>query len=780
MTSGPCHDTAVRQQEKSVGAGIGAPVPRKEDARLLTGKGSFSDDLDLPGQAHAVMVRSAHAHARILRIDASGALAAPGVLAVLTGADYLADGLKAIPHRPFSASPPDVSLSNRDGSPIFVAPHFPLPADRARFAGEAVAMVVAESLQLARDAAELVHVDYEPLAAATRAGDAAEAAPLWDGQGSNVTIDADLGDPAATDAAFARAAHVARLSTWVQRVTGVPMEPRAAIGAYDKATQRYTLYAGSGGVVRQKRELAAMLGVEEAAVRVVARDTGGNFGTKNSFFPEFALVAWAAKKLGRPVKWTCERHEAFLSDYQGRDLTVQAELALDAEGNFLALRTSNLSNAGAYTASHVPLSKGASIITSVYRFPAAHVRARAVLSNTPPTTPYRSAGRPEAIFVVERLIDLAAREHGFDRVELRRRNLIPETAMPFRNPFGLVYDSGAYAKAMASALALADWSGFAARREASRSRGRLRGIGIANYVEVTSGFPTERAEVAIHPEGRVDAVIGTLSSGQGHETSFAQLLVEWLGVPFESVNLIQGDTDLVSEGGGSHSGRSMRFASVVLGRVSERIIAKGAQVAARLLEVAAEDVEFRAGRFSVKGTDRAIGIFEVAASGPLAEAHTETLRVAGFPYGSQVCEVEVNPDTGVVTIARLAAVDDVGRAVNPLILHGQTHGGFAQGAGQALLEECLYDTHTGHMLSASFMDYAMPRADHFPDLATELSEVPSPTNPLGIRAGGEGGTTPALAAVANAIVDALSGLGVGHIELPATPERVWRAIRAAR
>ena len=769
--------------KKTPSEGIGAPVPRKEDARLLTGRGSFSDDLDLPGQAYAVMVRSPHAHARIAAVDAADALRMPGVLAVLSGADWLADGLKAIPHRPFSASPPDVGLANRDGSEIFIAPHYPLPADKARFVGEAVAMVIADTLNAARDAAERVHVDFQPLPATVLAAKAAASRSprVWDARDSNVTIDADLGDSSATDAAFERAARVVRLSTRVQRVTGVPMEPRAALGNYDAATGRYTLYAGSGGVVRQKRELAAMLCAEERAVRVVARDTGGNFGTKNSFFPEFALVAWAARRLGRPVKWTCERGEAFLSDYQGRDLTVEAELALDAEGNFLALRASNLSNAGAHSASHVPLSKGASIITSVYRFPAAHVRARAVLSNTPPTTPYRSAGRPEAIFVIERLIDLAARELGIDRVELRRRNLIPEAAMPFRNPFGLVYDSGAYGKAMASALMLSDWSRFAARRDEARARGRLRGIGIANYVEVTSGFPTERAEVTVRPDGRVEAVIGTLSSGQGHETSFAQLLVEWLGVPFESVDLIQGDTDLVSEGGGSHSGRSMRFASVVLGKASEAIVARGKEAAARMLEVAAEDIEFGAGRFSVKGTDRSIGIFELAAAaGPLAAAHTETLRVAGFPYGCQVCEVEVDPETGVVTLARVAAVDDVGRAVNPLILHGQTHGGFAQGAGQALLEECRYHPETGQLLSASFMDYAMPRADHFPPLATQLSEVPSPTNPLGVRAGGEGGTTPALAAVANAIVDALAGLGVSHIELPATPERVWRAIREAQ
>ena len=762
-------------------AGIGAPVARKEDARLLTGKGCYGDDVNLPGQAHAVMVRSPHAHARIGRIDAAEAIALPGVLAVLTGADFAKDGLKSIPHRPFSVSPPDVRLQNRDGSEIFIAPHWPLPADKARFAGEAVAMVVAETVQLARDAAELVRVEYGPLASVTRAADASRAgAPvLWEERVSNVNIDADLGDARATEAAFARAAHVVRLETRVQRVTGVPMEPRAALAAYDPAVGRYTLYAGSGGVVRQKRELAWILGVEEEAVRVVARDTGGNFGTRNSFFPEFALVAWAARRLGCPVKWTCERGEAFLSDYQGRDLTVAAELALDAQGNFLALRSSNLSNAGAHSASHVPLSKGASVMTSVYRIPAAYVRARAVLSNTPPTTPYRSAGRPEAIFVIERLIDLAAREHGFDRLELRRRNLIPESAMPYRNPFGLSYDSGAYGKVMAAALALGDWEGFPARRDEARRRGRRRGIALANYVEVTSGFPTERAEITVRPDGCVEATIGTLSSGQGHETSFAQLMVEWLGVPFESVRLITGDTDLVSEGGGSHSGRSMRFGSIVLGKASDAILEKGKTVAAHLLEVAPGDIEFAAGRFSVKGTDRSVGIFEVAAAQPLAAAHTETIRVAAFPYGCQVCEVEVDPDTGVVEIARLAAVDDVGRAVNPLILHGQTHGGIAQGAGQALLEDCRYDPESGQMLSASFLDYAMPRADHFPPFSTELSEVPSPTNPLGIRAGGEGGTTPALASVANAILDALAGFGVTHIELPATPERVWRAIRAA-
>lgn len=778
----------------TLNAGIGASVLRKEDLRLLTGRGCFSDDVNLQGQAYAAMVRSPYAHARIGRIDAAAAMSVPGVLAVFTGADVLADGLNPIPHRPIPRSPPDISLRNRDGSEIPIAPHYPLPADKARFVGEAVAMVVAESVHAARDAAELVVVDYEPLPAVTVAADAAESdAPLmWEERTSNTCIDADVGDAAATEAAFARAAHVVRVETRIQRVTASPMEPRAAAGAFDAASKRYTLYAGSGGVVRQKRELAAILGVEEGAVRVVSRDVGGNFGTRNNLYPEFALVVWAARRLARPVKWACERQEAFLSDYQGRDLAASAELALDARGNFLALRCSALSNIGAYSVSYVPLTKGVSILSGVYRIPAARVRARAVLSNTPPTTPYRSAGRPEAMFVIERLIDLAALEHGFDRIELRRRNLVPESAMPYPNALGLTYDSGAYGKAMSAALALADWEGFAARRDEARRRGMRRGIGIANYIEVTSGNPTERADITVRPEGRIDVVIGTLSSGQGHETSFAQLLVDWLGVPFESVRLVTGDTDVAAEGGGSHSGRSMRLAAIVIGKASREIVARGARLAAHVLEAAETDIEFRDGRFSVKGTDRSIGLFQIAASAleaqhlpeelrrPLAATCCETVPVAAFPYGSQVCEVEVDPATGVVEIVRVSAVDDVGRAINPRILHGQAHGGIAQGIGQALLEQCCYDPESGQMLSASFIDYAMPRADCLPNFATEISEVPSPTNRLGIRAGGEGGTTPALAAVINAIVDALADFGVKHIDMPATPERVWRAIRAPR
>ncbi len=762
--------------------GVGKAVPRREDERLVTGRGCYSDDFSLPREVYAVLVRSPYAHARIRGIDAVEAHASPGVIAVLTGRDAAQDGLKPIPYRPISPNPHEVPLKNRDGSPVFLAPYPPLPLDAARFVGEAVALVVAETVAAAKDAAERVVVDYEPLAAVTATRDAAgPGAPrVWNEIASNVCVDCDAGDAAAADAAFQRAAHVVRLETTINRVTGVPMEPRAALAAYDEATGRYTVYAASGGVQRHRSELAGALGVPESAVRMVTRDLGGNYGARNNLYPEFALVAWAARRVGRPVKWTCERHEAFLSDEHARDLVSHAELALDAEGNFLALRCVNTSNVGAHAVSFIPLAKGIGVSTSVYHFPAASIRGRAVLSNTSPTTPYRAAGRPEVMFIVERLIDLAARRHGFDRVALRRRNLVPAGAMPYRNPFGLVYDSGDYAAAQDRALALADWAGFEARRAAARRRGRYRGIGLGNYIELNTGVPRERAEITVAPEGRIDVVLGTLSAGQGHETSFAQLIAEWFDVELAQVRLITGDTDLAPIGGGSHSGRSMRMGAVVMARASDEIVAKGKAIAAGLLEAAASDIEFARGRFTVKGTDRAVGLFEAAATAPLAGAHDETTPLPSYPYGCAVCEVEVDPETGVVEIVRHSSVDDCGRAVNPLILHGQTHGGIAAGVGQALWESCHYDAATGQLLSASFMDYALPHADQLPSFATEISEVPSTTHPMGLRGGGEGGTTPALAAVGNAIVDALAHLGVEHIELPATPERVWRALRAAR
>ena len=778
--------------QSSKKTGIGQPVRRREDFRLLTGKGCYSDDFSFPEQAYAVMVRSPHAHVHVRSIDTREAETAPGVLAVLTARDMLDDGLQAIPHSVGTRHPADITLENRDGSPPFIPPHFPMTAEEARHCGEIVAMVVAATLAAAKDAAELVNVDYEPVPAVIHSVTAVQpGAPLARGDAtSNTSIDAEIGDAAATDMAFSEAAHIVKFETWVQRIVGVPMEPRAATGTYDPDTRRYTLYAGIGGAVRPKQELAKILGVAEDKVRVVMHEVGGNFGTRGSFNPEFALVAWAARRVGRPVRWTCERSEAFLCDYQARDLAVEAELALDHDGKFIAMRGSNIANVGAYPISYGPLAKGVEIMSSIYHMPAVHFRARAAITNTLPTRPYRSSGRPEVMFVMERLIDLAARQCGFDRLELRRLNLVPESAMPYRNPFGMVYDSGAYHRVMDHVVALGDWTGLPARRAEARARGKYRGIGVSNYVDTATGTPRERAEVIVLPNGIVEVVVGTVSNGQGHETSFAQLIAEWLGVPIDTVRLVTGDTDRVSVGGGSHSGRALRLASIVMLNASRDIIAKGLQIAGHVMEAAPADLEFAEGRFRVKGTDRSLGIFEAAAEalrrndlpdelrGPLAAESDETVSLASFPYGCHVCEVEVDPETGVVEIARYAAVDDVGRAVNPLIVHGQIHGGITHGLGQALSESCVYDRDTGQLLSGSLLDYALPRADWLPFFTTELSEVPTPTHPLGIRPAGEGGTTPALGVVVNAVVDALAEFGVTHIEMPLTPERVWRAIHS--
>src|ERR1700733_4714779 len=574
----------------ATGNGIGQPVRRKEDARLLTGAGRYGDDLALPGSAHAVFVRSPHAHARIVSIDKAAALAAPGVLAVLTGADYVADPLRPIPHNAGLMQAPDVAVRLR-AAPI-TTPHYPLPHDKARFVGEQVALIIAETIAAAKDAADLLAVTYEPFQAVTRATDAVQpGAPcLWDAAPDNVCIDIEVGDPAATAAAFARAAHVVRLATLAQRVTGVPMEPRTIAAAYDAASDHYTLYTGSGrGVAKVRTDLAQILGVSEAQVRCVCEDMGGNFGTRNFFYPEYALLPWAARRIGRPVKWTCERGESFLSDYQGRDLTVEAELALDDAGNFLAVRGSNLSNLGAHALSFVSLQKGIGLMSGVYDIPVAYFRGRGVVTNTVPTTPYRSAGRPEVIFVLERLVDLAADLLCVDPAALRRRNMIPGAAQPYANPLGLTYDSGDYQAAMAQALTLADWDGFPARRAAARERGKYRGIGLANYVEVTSGTPRERTEITVMPDGRVELVMGTMSSGQGHETSFAQLVTEWLGVPFESISYIAHDTARVAAGGGSHSGRSMKLATSVIGQATDDIIAKGRKIVGVLLEAGVGD-----------------------------------------------------------------------------------------------------------------------------------------------------------------------------------------------
>ena len=773
---------------------IGRSIPRKEDARLLRGLGCFSDDVTVDGQVFAIMLRSPHAHARIDGIDCQAALAAPGAIAVLTGADVKADGLATITHNPLHSSPPDVAMVNRDGSPIPLPPHYILPADKARFVGEPIAMVIAETLAQARDAAELVEVDYGILPSSSATADAARAdsPKVWDDLAGNICIDADIGDRNAADAAFDGAAHVVKISSTISRVTGVPMEPRAALGDWDAATGRCTIHAGSGGAVRQKREIAEILGLEQDQVRVIAGDVGGNYGTRNALYVEFALVAWASRRLNRPVKWTAERGESLLTDSQARDLVVEAELAVDGNGMLLGLRTSNLSNIGSYAVSYLPLIKGIEIMTNAYRIPAAYARARAVTSNTPPTYPYRSAGRPEVIYVMERLIDKAARKCGLDRAEIRRRNMVPEADLPYDNGLGMVYDSGDFVANLEHAVGLGAWDGFEARRDEARGRGRLRGISIGNYIDLSTGAPIERAEIEIIPDGRLEVVIGTQSAGQGHETSFGQVVADLLDAPYDAITLIQGDTDVVKAGGGSHSGRSMRMGAIVLSNSSQEIIDKGVRIAAVVLEASESDIEYTGGSFVVSGTDRSITLFDAARAaikhkdlpkdlqGPLRGESQINIPKAAFGDGCHVCEIEIDPDTGTTEIIQYTAVDNVGRAINPLLIDGQTHGGIAQGVGQAMLERLVYDPSSGQALSGSFMDYAMPRADSLPSFTTLITEVPSPSNPLGVKPGSEGGTAPAPAVVANAIVDALYELGVRHIEIPATPERVWQAIREAK
>ncbi|MBV8754202.1 MAG: xanthine dehydrogenase family protein molybdopterin-binding subunit [Hyphomicrobiales bacterium] len=769
-------------------AAIGRPLRRKEDLRLITGAGQFSDDFSLDGQVYAVMVRSPHPHARIVAIDTARARAMRGVLGVFTGADIAAEGLKPIPHDPLPKTRTDLKLTGPGGGSVFIGPHALLPAHKARHVGEAVAMVVGETPTQALDAAEAVAVEYEELPWVAEANGAIEpgAPAVWDEAADNVLVDTMFGDQTATERAFAAADHVVRFDAHIGRVTAVTMEPRAALAQYDAAMDRYTLYAGSGGAVRQKRELGAVLGIEPAQLRVISYDVGGNFGARNRPYVEFGLVLWAARKLGRPVKYTATRSEAFLTDYQGRDLVTSVELALRADGRFLALRASNISNVGARCVSLSPLGKGSALVTGPYAIPAATLRSRAVFTNTMPTNAYRSSGRPEVTYAMERLIDRAADELGFDRVALRRRNLIRPNAMPYVNAVGAPYDSGQYAANMDLAMRIADWKGFAARRREAKRRGRLLGLGLANYVESSIGAPNERAEVTVTPAGRIAVVIGTQASGQGHETSFAQVMSDLLGVPVERIDIVAGDTDVVTVGGGSHSGRSMRHAATVFAKATTDLIAKGKGIAATLLETSADAISFADGRFGVASSNRSFDFLELAHEaaaqglGPLAAAADNEMHDPVFPNGCAVCEVEVDPETGGVELTRYAAVDDVGRCINPMIVHGQTHGGIAQGVGEALWEQCFVDPQSGQPLCGSLMDYGMPRANTMPSFATEIVEVLSPTNPLGIKAGGEGGTTPTLAVVVSAILDALKGYGVRDITMPATPFAVWQAIRGAQ
>ncbi len=770
--------------------GIGARVPRTEDYRLVTGNGRFSDDISRSDQLYAVMVRSPHAHAELIAIDAEDARAMAGVHAVLTGADWRDEGLNAMPAW---GNPKDVELRNRDGSDIFHTPLYPVVVDRIRRAGEIVAVCVAETAAQARDAAECVGIDCKLLDAVVGAVAAlADDAPvLWAEVPGNLSVDDEKGSQELCDGIFAKADHIVRLETFNQRVTGVPMEPRAALAEFDPATESYVLETGGQGVIRFQNELAATFGIGKDKIRVVSRDVGGGYGTRNHTYAEFALVLWAARRTARPVKWLCERTEAFLSDYAGRDLVTQAELALDRDGKFLALRTDNIANIGTHTVSYVPLARGPTVYNGVYDIACGHAISKAVLTNTTATASYRGAGRPESMFVIERLIDKAARQTGIDRIELRRRNMISLAAIPYTNAFGVTYDSGDFATSMDRAMALVDWDGFPARQLSAREEGRLVGIGLANYIETATGYPQERAEMEILPSGRVVLVIGTQSSGQGHETSYAQVVSEWLGVRFDAVELRTGDTDFVSAGSGSHSSRSMRLAGHLFRQTVDQIIARGRNIAAFVLDAPASDISFADGRFEAQGSGRGLDLFEAAEAavsgklpddnlGPLRAVTEISTSLATYPNGCHACEVEIDPETGAVTIQRYVGVDDVGTVINPMIVDGQTQGGIVQGVGQALTEDCVYDRASAQLLTGSLMDYGLPRADDVPFFVLEHNVVPAPSTFLGVKGGGEGGTTAAPPAIINAIVDALSSLQVSHIDMPATPQKIWRLISQAK
>ena len=772
---------------------IGQPLRRKEDQRLLTGKGRFTDDFSIEGQTYAAVVRSPHPHAQIKSIGTAQAKTMPGVLGVFTGADVRADGLKPIPHSAVPSTHFDMKLGPPAGRSLFIGPNVLLPADKTRHVGEGVAMVVAETRAQAMDAAEAVTVDYEELPFVLHSAEAlnSSAPPVWDEAPDNVLIDTRFGDKEATDKAFAAADHIVKMDFNIGRVTAVTMELRGALGHFDAATQRYTLYAGGGGAVKHKQELAQVLGVTADKVRVLSFDVGGNFGARNRPYVEFGLVMWASKKIGRPVKFVATRSEAFISDYQGRDLLTRVELAMRKDGKFLGMRADNISNVGALCVSLSPLSKGSGLITGSYDIPAATLRARAVFTNTMPTNAYRSSGRPEVTYAIERLIDMAAVELGIDRVRLRRKNLVPVRKMPYRNAVGMKYDSGTYESNMDLAMKIAGVEGFKQRRRDAKKRGKLLGLGLANYVESSIGAPRERAEITVKPAGRVGVVIGTQPSGQGHETSFAQVTADMLHLPVETVDIILGDTDIVSVGGGSHSGRSMRHAGTVIAKAATDLIAKGKQVAAMALEAPPDSVQFSDGRFSSPTSNRSFDFFELAKEASqlklapemkdgLAAAADNEMHDPVFPNGCAICEIELDPETGHVEIKRYAAVDDVGRCINPLIVHGQTHGGIAQGVGQALWEQCYVESSSGQPLCGSFMDYGMPRSNTLPSFKAEIVEVLSPTNPLGIKAGGEGGTTPAPAVIISAIVDALREFGIRDIVMPATPFAVWQAIQSAK
>jgi carbon-monoxide dehydrogenase large subunit len=766
---------------------IGKSIPRLEDERFVTGRGRYTNDIPPPDACFAYVLRSPHAHAGIRSIRTETARARPGVLAVLTAADYAHDGHNGIPqfaNTSDAIEPQKPAFGGSADHIVFDPPQAVLAAERVRYVGEPVALVVARTLAEARDGAEAVEVDYDVLPAVVSIADAlAPAAPqLWDGAPGNVSLRARYGNAAAVERAFAAAALVIERDLPNQRIVNCQMEPRAASGLYDPAADCYTLIAGGQGVVRHRGALAAALGVPPAQVRVVSPDVGGGFGSRSLLYPEFVLVVWAAKRLARPVRWNSDRSEAFLSDFQGRDLAIRIAAAFNRRGKLLAARYLVDGNLGAHPAAFVSLNNYRRLATTVYDLRAIDVGVRGVLTNSTPTCPFRGAGRPEAMFVMERLLDLAAERLHIDRVEIRRRNLIDKSQLPYHTAMGLTYDSGDFHGNMAAALARAEWTSFAQRRKASRRAGRLRGIGVANYIEAPVGAPYERVKLTIKPDGRVEMISGTQSSGQGHETVFAQVAADLLDVPLDSVKLVTGDSQAVEKGGGTHSARSMRLVGTLLVEACGKIMAQARGLAAEGFAAPESEIKYSDGFFTTPNSNQAFSLFDLAARGAASLSATAELshRIPAHPTGCAVCELEVDPQTGAVDIKRYTSVDDVGVPINPMLVDGQMHGGIVQGIGQALSEGVATDRGSGQVVNASFMDYGLPRADDVPSFDVELALDPTAGNPLGIKGGGEGGITPAPAAVINALVDALKEFGIDHIDMPATPLRVWTAIRNAK
>jgi carbon-monoxide dehydrogenase large subunit len=771
---------------------VGQPVSRKEDPTLLRGQGRYTDDINLPGQLYGVIVRSRVAHGTIRGIDTEAARTMPGVRMVITGADLAAAG--------FGLMPNGLPATNRDGTPMKKPAQTPLAMTKVRYVGEPVACVVAETPKQAKDAAEAVFVDIDPLPAVTTAkAAAAPGAPqLYDDVPGNLALDFHHGDAEKVAAAFAAAAYVTKLSIRNSRIVVCPMEPRSAIGEYDAQAGRYVLRVGSQGVFGLRALLTGVLKVPAEKIRVLTGNVGGSFGMKASAYPEYVCLLHAARALGVPVKWTDERSDSFVSDSHGRDHEMDLELALDAEGHILALRVTGYGNLGACLSNATtlpPTSNTVKNIIGVYRTPLLEVTSRCMFTNTVPVGAYRGAGRPEGNYYIERLLDTAAAEMGIDRVELRRRNHIPPEAMPHAAPSSMKYDSGDFPALLDEALALADWDGFPARRAESRKRGRLRGRGIGQYLEVTAPPSNEMGGIRFEADGSVTIITGTLDYGQGHASPFAQVLAERLGVPFEKITLLQGDSDQLIAGGGTGGSKSMMASGAAIVEASALVVEKGRRIAAHLLEAAEADIEFAVtpagGRFSIAGTDRSIGIMEMAErlrSGPalpdevpgsLDVKHIHEGAPSAFPNGCHVAEVEIDPETGEIEVVRYTMVNDFGVVINPLLVEGQAHGGIMQGIGQALLESAVYDE-DGQFVTGSYMDYALPRAFHAPLPVQASHPVPARTNILGVKGCGEAGCAGSLPSVMNAVVDALSEFGIRHIDMPATPARVWAAIREAR